>query len=643
VNISKLLRLPALSGLAAVLLSAPSSARSPEIPLSSEGAYPGIISLAVDLRDSARKIFRVRESIPVKGGPLTLYYPKWIPGEHSPSGTINGVTGLRITANGRPLEWRRDLEDPFTLHVEVPAGTTGIEVDFQFLSPTDGGEFGSSVSATPKLVDLEWNQVLFYPAGFPVRQIMVQPGVRLLDGWGYGTSLEPNIAASGDYTRFKPVTVEALVDSPLIAGIHFKRFELARVGSRPVVLDVVADRPENLAVTDDQLKQQRAIVEQAAVLFGEHHYDRYHFLLTLSDRTGHFGLEHHQSSDNRLDAEFFTDKMLYLDGSSLLPHEYTHSWNGKFRRPEGLATPTFNVPMKGDLLWVYEGLTQYIGEMLTARAGLYSPEQYRDLVAQVASQMSHRPGRSWRPLQDTADAAQLLYFAPSAWSNWRRSVDFYPEGLLLWLDVDTHIRDLSAGKRSLDDFIKAFYGFEDDKHLVVPYNFEDIVSALNKVQPYDWSRFLHEKLESTEPEAPLEGVEQSGWKLGYTETASDLFKAAEKARKQLDRMDSIGAVIGNDDDNKGKLIDVLWQGPAFAAGLAPGMKIVAVEGEAYSAERFDDAIKAAETDKSAIELLVQNVDYFTTVKLDYHEGPKFPKLVRASGPDRLGLIGKARK
>ena len=604
--------------------------------------YPGTLNLAVDLRDSARKIFRIRESIPVKPGALTLYYPKWIPGEHSPSGTINGVTGLKISAGSRILEWRRDLEDPFTLHVDVPAGITTIEVDFQFLSPNEGGAFGGSVSATPRLVDLEWNQVAFYPAGYAVRQIPVQPSVRLPDAWGYGTALEPAASAAGDNIRFKPVSFETLVDSPLIAGLHYKRFELTRVGSRPVVLDVVADRPENLAATDEQIRQQRALVEQAAVLFGEHHFDRYHFLLTLSDQTGHFGLEHHQSSDDRVDADFFTDKTLYLAGSGLLPHEYVHSWNGKFRRPEGLATPNFNTSMKGELLWVYEGLTTYLGEMLTARAGLYSPEQYRDALATSAALMQHRPGRNWRPLQDTADAAQLLYFAPGAWANARRGTDFYAEGALLWMDIDTRIRELSNGKRSLDDFVHAFYGLEGDKRPVVSYDFDDIVSALNKVQAFEWDRFLREHLDSIETEAPLDGLARAGWKLAYAATASDYFKALEKRRKTLNLMYSIGVTIDTD-KSKGELTDVLWQSPAFAAGLAPGMKIVAIDGEAYSAERLKDVIKAAETEKPPIDLLVQNGDYYSTLRLDYHEGPKYPKLVRAGGTDRLSLIGRARK
>lgn len=630
----------ALGALIAAFSAQAGNGRSAEVPL--DQPYPGTLALTVDLRDVTRKIFRVRETIPVKSGALTLYYPKWIPGEHGPTGTIDGVTGLKISAGGRPLEWRRDLEDPFSLRLDVPAGVSSLDLEFQFLSPGAGGAFGGSVSVTPRLVDLEWNQVAFYPSGYVARQIPIQASVKLPDHWEYGTALEP-MAASGETVRFKPTSFEGLVDSPLIAGLHYKHIELARVGSRPVELDIVADRPGNLAISDEQIKQQHTLIEQAAVLFGEHHFQHYNFLLTLSDNTGHFGLEHHQSSDDRIDAEFFTDKDLYLAGAGLMPHEYVHSWNGKFRRPVGLATPHYNVPMKDELLWVYEGLTTYLGEVLTARAGMYTAEQYRDSLATIAAMMQYRPGRSWRPLQDTADAAAILYPAPRAWGNWRRDVDFYQEGALLWLDIDTRIRELSNGKRSLDDFVRAFYGINGDKRLVVPYDFDDIVSTLNTVQPFEWSHFLRERLDSTEPDAPLDGLSRGGWKLGFADTPSDYFKGAEKRRKTLNLLYSIGITLDNG-DGKGRITDVLWNGPGFAAGLAPGMKIVAVDGEAYSAERLKEAIKDAEGEKAPIELLIQNLDYYTTIKLDYHEGPKYPKLVRiGTTPDRISNIAKARK
>lgn len=628
------------------VLSGSQAWAAPEVPVAADVPYPGTITLSVDLSDAGRKIFRVHETIPVRAGALALYYPKWIPGEHSPSGTINGLTGLKISSAGRSIPWKRDLEDVFTLHVDVPAGVSALELDFQFLSPTGGGEFGSSVSATPKLVDLEWNQVLFYPAGHTARQITVQPTARLAEGWNYGTALDlasQSDAGTVDILRFKPVSLEMLVDSPLIAGVNFRHIELARVGNRPVYLDLVADRPENLAATEEQIKQHRALIAQGAALFGQHHYEHYHFLFTLSDNTGHFGLEHHQSSDDRIDANFFTDKDTYLVGADLLPHEYVHSWNGKFRRPAGLATPHFNVPMKGDLLWVYEGLTQYLGDVLAVRSGMWSPEQYRDALAASAANMEARPGRSWRPLQDTADAAQLLYYTPDAWKNYQRGVDYYPEGELLWLDVDTRIRELSQGRRSLDDFVKAFYGRDDEGRLVETYGFDDIVSALNAVQPYEWAKFLRTQLDATRTEAPLDGLVRAGWKLVYTETPTDYFKAAEKLSKSVNLMHSLGIVI-DDDKEKGVLRDVLWNGPGFVAGLAPGMKLVAVNGEAYDADRLRDVVKAAKDARKPIELLVQNLDYFSTIKLDYHEAPKYPKLVRAdANPDRLSLIAKARR
>ena len=604
--------------------------------------YPGTLALKVDLTDSGRKIFRVRETIPVQSGKVDLYYPKWVPGEHSPSGPVDGVTGLIITANDKRIAWRRDLGDMYTLHLDVPAGVTNLDLEFQFLSPTGGGEFGGSVSATSKIVDLEWNQVAFYPAGYWSRDINIEPSVKLPASWGFGTALETAGQDKGD-VRFKPVTLNDLVDSPLIAGRNFKRVDLAPGAKVPVHLDIVADHLGDLVLSDAQLQANRNLVTQAYALFGAHHYDHYDFLFTLSEDTGHFGLEHHQSSDDRMYAKYFTDPDTYLASTTLLPHEYVHSWNGKFRRPADLTTPNFNVPMKDDLLWVYEGLTQYLGEVLTARSGLRNSGQYRDGLAMTAAAMDKRPGRGWRPLQDTADEAQILYYVPKAWESWRRGVDFYPEGELLWLDVDTSIRELSAGKRSLDDFAKAFYGSDDGSYAVKTYEFGDVVAALNQVQLNDWAAFLRKRLDSTEWAAPLDGLARGGWKLTYTDTPTDLFKADEKVRKYVDLSYSLGLMI-DADKNVGALIDVLWNSPAFAAGLAPSMKIVAVNAEAYNADQLKDAVKASKGGTQPIELLVQNGEVFMTVKIDYRDGPKYPQLVRVAGtPDRLSEIVKAKK
>jgi predicted metalloprotease with PDZ domain len=586
------------------------------------------ISLTVDLRDSARHLFHVQETLPVKAGALTLYYPKWIPGEHSPSGPLANLAGIEFTANGKPLAWRRDLVDMYALHMDVPQGVSTLNADFDFLSPGGGGEFGQSPSATPDIVDLEWNQVVLYPAGAASKDIMIEPAVKLPEGWKYGTALE---AASGGDTapRFKTVGLNKLVDSPLIAGRYFNRLDLAPNDKVPVHLDVVADTPEDLAVSSQQLSGLRNLVQQAYVLFGGHHYDHYDFLFTLSANTGHFGLEHHQSSDDRIFPDYFTDPASQLVGAHLLPHEYVHSWNGKFRRPAGLWTPDFNtVPMQDDLLWVYEGLTEYLGDVLTARSGMISAQQYRDALAASAANMDHRPGREWRPLQDTADDAQIAYYAPREWQNWRRVQDFYSEGELIWLDVDTKLRELSKGQRSMDDFAHAFYGMDDGSYVTKTYTFDDLIATLNQVQPFDWASFLRARLNATQEHAPLEGITRGGYTLAYTDTPTEFFKDTDKVRKTMNLMYSIGLMLSISESRRGVIEDVLWDGPAFKAGLGSGMRLIAVDGRALDADPkvLQDAIQAAKTSKEPIRLLVRQQDQYVTYDVDYHGGLKYPVL-----------------
>ncbi|HEY8023989.1 MAG TPA: peptidase M61 [Burkholderiaceae bacterium] len=636
-------RLPLLLALASALASplAHAAATSDNIALK-DTPYPGKLSVDVDMREAARKIFTVHEVIPVTAGALTLRYPKWIPGEHSPSGTLDGVTALHVSANGKALTWRRQLVDMFALDLQVPAGVTQLTVDFSFLSPIGGGAFGQSTSATPHLAELEWNQVLFYPAGYPVRQIPIDASVRVPDGWQFATALEHATDHAGG-AHFKTVSVEQLVDSPLFTGQYFRRIELTSGTDVPVRLNLIADRPGNLALKPEQIEHHKALVKQAVAMFGAQHYDHYDFLLALSDNTGSFGLEHHQSSDDRIDAEFFTEPELYLQGAGLLPHEYVHSWNGKFRRPAGLATQDYTQPMKGDLLWVYEGLTEYLGNVLTARSGLWTADQYRDNLAMVAAAMDHVPGRDWRALQDTADAAQLLYFAPHAWVNSRRAVDYYPEGELIWLDVDTRIRELSNNARSLDDFLHAFHGIKDGNMDVRSYSFDDVVNTLQTVQPNDWRGFLRQRLDTHEVRAPLDGVKRGGWKLVYTDVPSANFKAAEKQQKDTNRISSIGLMIESAEDTRGTIGDVLWGSAAFDAGLIPGMKVIAINGEHYAPELLDAAIAEAAKSHKPIDLLVKNTSVYTTVHVAYYDGPKFPHLLRADGEqNRLEAIIKAK-
>lgn len=628
--------LPIVCALVGLLCPLVLSAR--DVPVG-KATYAGTLALDVDLKDPGQRIFRVHETIPVNADTLDLYYPKWIPGEHAPSGTLDSVTGLVIKANdGQRVEWRRDLQDMFTLHLTLPAGTKTLQIDFELLSAGSGGDFGQSISVTNRIEDLEWNQVVFYPAGYAARNIAVKASIKLPEDWGYATALRVE-SADHDAITFVPVSLEQLVDSPLISGLNFRRLDLAPGAPVPVHLDLVTDDPGQLKVSEVQLQAHRNLISEAAALFGAIHYEHYDFLFTLSEHTGHFGLEHSQSSDDRLYAKFFVDGDTYLAGGSLLPHEYVHSWNGKFRRPAGLATPHYNTPMLGDLLWVYEGLTEYYGDVLTARSGIWTADQYRDYLASIAASLDHRSGRSWRNLQDTADAAQLLYYSPADWASQRRSVDYYDEGELIWLEADAKIRELSAGRRSLDDFAHAFFGTDNGSFVVKPYQFDDVVKSLNRVQPYDWARFLRGRLDTHETPAPFGGITHSGWSVTYTDQPSEYFKARSKTNKILELAYSLGLTLSLAPEDNGHVIDVLWGSPAFTAGFTPRMTLLAVNGVKFDPDLIDEAIRNAQHDKKPIEFLVQNLDTYSTLKIDYVGGPQYPHLTRIDGtPDRMADI-----
>ena len=611
---------------------------APPIAAPVDAPYPGLIRLEADATDLAHAIVSVRESLPVAGpGPLVLLYPKWLPGNHSPTGPIDKLAGLTITAGGRPLAWKRDPVDVWAFHVDVPAGVDHLDLAFQFLSAVSTRE--GRVMMTPDMLSLQWNTVTLYPAGHFSRQVRVQPSVKVPDGFTLATALE-TASVAGSTTTFKPVDFETLVDSPLIAGRNFKAFDLDPGGPVRVTLDVVADHPEDLAASEPALAAHRALVKQAYALFGAHHYDHYDFLLSLSDRLGGIGLEHHQSSEDGTSRRYFTDWDRESAGHDLLAHEFTHSWNGKHRRPADLWTPTFNTPMRDSLLWVYEGQTQYWGYVLAARAGLLTRQQALDAIALTAATYDARVGRSWKALEDTTNDPPVAMRRPLSWPSWQRSEDYYSEGQLIWLDADTLIRERTGGKRSLDDVARAFLGGETGGPGIATYTFDDVVAALNAVSPGDWAGFLTTRLTGHGPGAPLDGLARGGYRLVFTDTATDYFKAAEARRKTTDLTYSLGLVVGRD----GALTDVLWEGPAFKAGLTEGTQIVAVNGESYDADALKAAIRLAKGGTAPIELLVKNKDTFRTVPIDYHDGPRYPRLERLpTTPARLDDILTARK
>jgi predicted metalloprotease with PDZ domain len=600
-------------------------------------ATPPTVTIAVDATAAPRKIFHASLKIPATPGDLVLYYPKWIPGEHAPDGPVIDLAGLKFSSGGKTLKWRRDLLDGFTLHVDVPAGATEVAAELDFLSPaTFEGGFSAGSSATDKLAIISWNQVLLYPKGWKSDDINYSASLKLPDGWKFGTPL-PVTSQSGNEIKFATVSLTTLVDSPVITGEFLKVVPLAK---DPLTeMDIAADSAAALDAPPEVWDHYKNLVEQAQKLFGAHHYRDYHFLYTLSDHVAHFGLEHHESDDSRVDERALVDDAARKMSASLLPHEYVHSWNGKFRRPADLATPDYEQPMQDDLLWVYEGLTNYLGFVLTARSGLLTAEQDHDDLAVTASALDHTPGREWRNLQDTADAAPELYFSPRAWESWRRSTDFYDEGTLDWLWTDVIIRQQSKGAKTLDDFCKLFHGAPSTGPMVKTYTFEDVVATLNQIVPYDWRGFWTERLTNHGPGAPLGGIEGSGWKLVYDQTPSDMMSGLAGMYHVVPAALAFGLVLNDD----GTIIDTTEGLPAAKAGIGPGMKLVAVNDRRFSPEILRDAVKATKTRNSPLELLVENTDYYKTYKIDYHGGEKYPHLVRdESKPDLLTDILKAK-
>ena len=621
------------------LLGAAGTAMAQDLPGSSvpppkDIPYPGQIRLAVDATDTVRHILRVHETIPVTGGAdLILLYPRWLPGNHNPSGRIDELSGLEIHAGAQRVEWIRDPVDVYAFHIRVPGGANSLDLDFQVATPTDGDQ--GRIVMTPDMLNLEWNEVALYPAGYYVRRIMFAPAVKFPAGWQYATALRGQTQA--DTATFTAADFDTLIDSPVDAGRNFRRVQLSD-SPVPVWLDIVADRPDELNAKPEQIEAHRNLVSQAYKLFGSHHYDHYDFLLSLSDTMGGIGLEHHRSSEDGTVPTYFTAWDKNADTRDLLSHEFAHSWNGKFRRPADLWTPSFNVPMRDSLLWVYEGQTQYWGYVLAARSGLLTRQQAMDAIAATAAAYDNRKGREWRPLEDTTNDPIIAMRRPLPWRSWQRAEDYYSEGELIWLDADTLIRQMSGGAKSLDDFARAFFGVDDGSYQDVTYTLDDVVKALNSVAPHDWAGFLRQRLNSTGEGAPLDGITRGGYRLVYNDTPTDFFKAAETRRKTTDLTYSLGFIVGRD----AKLIDVLWEGPAFQAGLTVGSQIIAVNGVAYDGDRLKDIVKEGKTSREPVEFIIKNGDRYRTVKIDYHGGLRYPHLEATGGATLLDSILAAR-
>jgi len=614
----------------------------PPIAAPMDKPYVGPVKLTVDLTDNARRVASVHEDISAEPGAkeLVLLYPQWIPGSHSPNGPISKLAGIVTTVDGQRVQWVRDRVNVYAFHVPLAAGSKVVGLDFQYLSPVRRME--GRIEVSDQIADLAWNTVVMYPAGYFSRDIDFDPTLKLPAGWKYATALE-TASVDGATVTFKRTSLNQLIDSPVYSGVNYKRIELSPTPTDKVFLDVFADAPEDLNITPEQLETHKNLAAEADKLYGSHHYDHYDFLLLLSDKVSGIGLEHHQSSEDGLPANYFTNWAAGVGRRDLLGHEYTHSWDGKFRRPADLWTPNFNVPMRDDLLWVYEGMTQYFGNVLTARSGMRTPEETREVFARVAAGFEISPGREWRPLVDTTNQPTVSQRTPVTWVSWQRPEDYYTEGALIWLDADTKIRELTGGQKSLDDFAKLFYGPHNGSYITFTYHFDDVVKALNTVAPFDWDSFLKSRVYDLHPAVPLDGITRGGYQLVYTDTPVAWVEKAEAAGGYADFSTSLGFSIGSprDDNSKnpGALSNVWWNSPAFKAGVTPDMQLLAVNGTAYTPAVLKQAIVAAENDTKPIELTFMRGNQLKTIAMDYHRGLRYPSLQRVEGtPDRLDDI-----
>jgi predicted metalloprotease with PDZ domain len=594
------------------------------IPLPADKPWPGTMQLKVDATDFARGIFHVRQTIPVtKAGKLTLLYPEWLPGKHAPRGAIAEMAGFKASAGGKPLNWTRQPTDVYAFDVDVPAGAKSIDVTFDFLSPTRATE--GRVVVTPAMMNLQWEQVSLYPAGYFTRAIPVQLEVTLPDGWTGATALD-GLKMSGNRYSFAPTNYEVLVDSPMFAGKFFRKWDLGN----KVTLNVVADEAKYLEASPDHIARHAALVSEAVALFGVRHFDRYEFLLALTDELGGIGLEHHRSSENSRNVDYFTKWNDNDSERGLLPHELTHSWNGKYRRPDKMWTPDFRTPMQDNLLWVYEGQTSFWDLVLAGRSGMQSKEMVLAEWATNAGYYGAQPGRQWRSVEDTTLDPVIAARKPKPFASWSRSEDYYNEGSLMWLDADMLIRQATNNAKSLDDFARAFFGGREGDFGQDTYDFDDVVAALNAVHPYDWAGFLRERMQASGQPAPTGGIERAGYRLVWRDAPNAYDRDRMAQAKNADLTHSLGMTI----DKDGVATGILWDGPAFKADIVNGTKIVAVDGLSYSRERIEAAIRAATDAKTPVRLLVERGGRYRNIEIDYHAGLRWPHLEKTgSGPD----------
>lgn len=612
-----------ISGSIASFFLVPASLWAQPIPPAQDAPFPGSMTLDVDATDTDQGIFKVRQTITaLHAGPMVLLFPKWLPGNHAPRGQIEKLAGLVIKANGKTLEWKRDAEDVYAFHINVPEGVKQLDLNFQFLSATEPDQ--GRVVVTPEMINLQWQDVSLYPAGWATRRIPITARVTWPVGWKAATALRPE-ATSGNVVRYQPVDYETLVDSPVFAGRYFRAEPL----SSNVTLNIVADDPKYLAATPAQIDVHKKLVDQAVKLFGMTPYDHYDFLLALTDQMGGIGLEHHRSSENGANPEYFTDWNSGPGRRNLLAHEFSHAWIGKYRRPVGQMVPDFRMPLENDLLWAYEGQDQFWGYVLGARSGLFTKQETLDALASIAASLDVRRGRDWRDVEDTTRDPIITARRPKGWVSYQRSEDYYNEGLLIWLEIDSTLRARTKGAKGMDDFVRLYTAGPNGSWDARGVTFEEIVEKLNDISAYDWAGWLRDRLTSKASNAPLSGLTLGGYRLVYTREATPFFRDAEKRAGEANLTYSLGMTVSKN----GHVNTVLWDGPAFKAGLTTAAEILAVNGRSYNDEGLRDAISAAEGGKEPIRLIVKSGKRVRELLIAWNGGHRFPRLEKVENGD----------
>jgi predicted metalloprotease with PDZ domain len=594
--------------------------------------FPGTMVLDVDATDIDRRIFRVRQEIPVaRSGELVLRFPEWLPGNHAPRGQIEKLSGLTIRAGNRVLPWKRDPFDVFSFHLSVPEGVRNVEARFEFLSATDPDQ--GRVVVTPAMLNLQWQSVSLYPAGWATKEMPIRASVTYPQGWQAATALRP-ASQQGNVVRYAVVDYETLVDSPVVAGKYFAAWPLGQ----NVTLNVVGDDAQDIVAKPEQIAAHQRLVDQAVRVFGSSPFDHYDFLVSLSDEMGSIGLEHHRSSENGVNPEYFTGWDNGPGRRNLLPHEFGHSWIGKYRRPAGQMVKDFATPLENSLLWVYEGQNQFWGYVLGARSGMFTKQETLDALANIAAVQDIRKARGWRSLDDTTADPVITARRPKGWLSWQRSEDYYNEGLLIWLEADGIIRQKTGGAKGMDDFARAFFGGIDGDFSARSFDLAEVVRTLNSIVAHDWQGFLDARLTEKASGAPLGGLALGGYRLGWSETPSGFLRDADRRGKEMTLLFSIGAVIKN-----GELTQVVWDGPMFNAGLTIGAQIIAVNGRVYDEEVLRDAVTAAKGGTTPIRLIVRTGRQVREVPVTWTGGHRYPVLEKVgTGPGSLDLLLMAR-